>query len=141
MTTRDQVNLSHALNLIASSTHELKQYWHDYLTSEYENSEDLSDRLFFEDMTKIAVYIIQKYKAKDTDNFRLIFSSFEDVFTHQDLNTCSCISAGILEGILSHESINYKTEFNNWLLPETKIWWNGAYEFSNQMRISNQNGS
>ncbi len=129
MNDQEQANLSDAINFIAISTDDLHACWKKYLEQEYDNAEYLPHRFFFEDMKIIAKYIVGKWNLNKTEDFTIFFNALEEVFKSRDLHTCSCISAGLIEDIQSHDCINCDISFNEWLKPETKTWWDGAASY------------
>lgn len=129
MTKPEQINLSNALNFLASSIDDLKTVWIDYLNKEYSDTDDLADRSFFEDMHIVSAYVIANYKQGKTEKFESFFNAVEEIFTERDLTTCSCISAGLIEGIQAYQDIDHYTEFDKWLKPKTKKWWDQALDY------------
>ena len=129
MTEDEKVKLSNSINYIAQSIAELNIAWNAYIKKEYDVIEDLTDRLYFEDMKFIAQFIVEKWKFNQTSDFHEFFNALEEIFQTQDLTTCSCISAGLIEDIQAFPIVDCENSFSDWLKPETQKWWDGAAEY------------
>jgi len=127
MNENQQINLSNALETFVSSVADLRKYWDDYLIDEYNNGE--YEREYFADLAKIAGYIVEKWKRKETDDFEELFAALEEIFTKCHPTTCSIISAGLLEHIQAHKDIDYYFGFNKWLKPKTQEWWDVGIDY------------
>ncbi|ABG58478.1 DUF7674 family protein [Cytophaga hutchinsonii] len=118
-----------ALALIISSDPELKARWEQYIENEYNG--DVSERLIYSDIRIIIEFIIEKFKANQTESFHIIFTNIENILKSCDKQTMDLITVGIFEGIQNSagQEIDYYFGFNKWLYTRSGEQWRAVIDF------------
>ena len=121
--------VNNALDLIIHSDPELKNRWDEYIIMEYQG--DLSDRLIYTDIGVIIRYIVEKYKAGQTESFPFIFTNIENILKSCDKQTKDLITVGLFEGIqnVGGTEIDYYYGFNKWLYTLSGAQWRAVIDF------------
>lgn len=96
----------------------LKKYYEDYMLEEYQG--DLTERLPYYDIARIADVIKEKHKSNDTENFNILFTNIEEILESCDHYILELIVIGLFESLQNTAEIDYYTGFNKWLKPLSK---------------------
>ncbi|MBL0375502.1 hypothetical protein JJB09_26190 [Rhizobium sp. KVB221] len=113
------------LLLLADPTFE--QTWTTFLAG----VEDGKEPLYYQLLGDLAVHLARKLQNGETQNFTAVFRVIEDWHVHGDDYVRTAASIGFLED-LQNENLHEKTkpsDFEAWLLPESKRWWNKIERF------------
>ena len=140
MTKSEEQDIFKAIEILVSSLAEIRNFWDNYLKEEYQNGEFLHDRSYFNDLSAIARYLVDKYKKNETNEFAKLFVILEHILSTFDENTCSIITVGLFESIQTYKELDFYHGFDQWLKPVTKKWWDSSIDYSFGIDWKKQNG-
>ena len=124
-----QTEIEKVFQKLVSPDIELKNFYETYLLEEYGTSSE--DRISYYDIGRIADFIKEKYKLRQTQNFETIFNNIEDILQNCDQYVSELIVIGLFEDIqnICSTEINYYTGFDKWLKPVSKKSWDELIDF------------
>lgn len=114
--------------VITSVDIRLKEYFDKYLFEEYKN--DFTSRLYYLDIAEISRFIVDKTKSQQNLFLRDLFIQIEQILLNCDTEVEDLIIVGLFEGIqnIGGFEIDYYFGFDKWLLPISKIKWDGLID-------------
>jgi len=113
---------------LMSSDKELKVFYENYLVEEY-SDRVFDERIYYYDIARIAEFINKMFLNKQTADFPNLFKNIEEILTNSDQYIQELIVVGLFEDMQNTSEINYYTDFNEWLQPESKKAWNDVIRF------------
>ena len=124
-----QNNVENVFQQLISSDIDLKKFYDAYLIDEYQG--DLSDRLPYYDIGRIASCIFEKFKSGEVQNFESFFGSVEVILENCDHYIGELMVIGLFEDIqnISGGEIDYYKGFDKWLKPLSKKGWDELIDF------------
>lgn len=122
-------DLNKVYQALLTTDKELQTCFHKYIENEYKGDKSLM--LHYFDIAEIGKFLIEKLKNGDTDKFELFFEKTEEILKYGDADVQNLIIVGLFEGIqnIGGSEINYHSEFNKWLKPESKLMWDKLIDF------------
>ena len=120
--TYHQSEVEEVFQKLISDWEELKSFYLNEIMSDYDN---LSDRLDYIDIGKIAQFIVDNKGTNQTEYFELFFQNVEDILNHSDQYVTELIVIGLFEGIqnVGGNEIDYHYSFQKWLKPKSRNEW------------------
>lgn len=115
--------IDNVFELLLSSSLYLKKSWDKYYMEEYKNNDD---RLMYFDMTAIGGFVIKLLQQNKSKDLKLFFDNVEIILNDSDAEVKNLILVGLIEGtqqICQYENIDIRYEFDPWLQPLTKKYW------------------
>lgn len=114
-----------AIEMIVGSNKELKAFWVNSISEEYEGDYE-ENRQDLIDIITVVDYIIEKYKSNDTELLPDLFLNIERALANPTDDTRELVVTGILEGLqngCNMEQLDYYTGFDAWLGELSKKYW------------------
>jgi len=107
---------------LISGWNELTEFYHKEVKYDYD---DPNSRLPYGDMGDIAMFIVDKKKSGQTNDFGQFFENAEEILKHGDDYVQNLMVVGLFEGIqnIGGREIDYYRSFDQWLkLNSLKAW-------------------
>lgn len=125
----NSLEINMVFDSLTSTDKSLKERFDIYITEEYKDQP--VSRLYYLDMAEISQFIVEKVKLKQDKIIKDLFIQIEHVLKNCDSDVENIIVVGLLEGIqnIGGTEIDYYYGFDNWLLPISKIKWDGLIDF------------
>ncbi|MFA6113116.1 MAG: hypothetical protein WC729_03970 [Sphingomonas sp.] len=134
------ITRSEMFELLLVADPSFRSRWDAFLAEWSEEEETKEDGLpLYLAQDSLAEHLIQRLGAGDTDGFDAVFDVVERWHVEGDAYVSEAASIGLLESLqnqLGGDDRRYKTrkgvrasDFERWLRPETRKWWDKLYRF------------
>ena len=104
--------------------------WEDWVRDQYSGDNGL-EQLHYCDLGHFASHLVELLERGETSEFKEVFRVVENLHLNGDGYVREAATIGLLEGIqnvISHGD-HTSSEFEPFLGPETKMWWDKLNEF------------
>ena len=118
--------------LLLDATPSFEQRWSAELEHDTIHLNDDGTRLHYLDASEFAVHLIALFKARRFDEVEAAFAVIERLHVEGDPYVRELATIGFLESLQNHAGHDQQIEtadFERFLLPESRRWWNGLNRF------------